>query len=144
MFAQRPSIWDSVLSILKSKNNFHIEYLSTMYTNPFGISKLTKNRFQTNEYILYSSKNNVLKGWKQNNLFLKLKFLYLGGAIGIFVGISFWSIYDDIFGPWIEWFERIFGKKFNNWFQFQYSRVPNKKEDCLRLKILPFYLDPID
>ena len=85
-----------------------------MYTNPFGISKLTKNRFQTNEYILYSSKNNVLKGSKQNNLFLKLKFLYLGGAIGIFVGISFWSIYDDIFGPWIEWFERIFGKKFNN------------------------------
>ena len=33
-----------------------------------------------------------------------------GGIIGIFVGLSFWSIYVDFIGPIIEWFEYKFSK----------------------------------
>ena len=44
---------------------------------------------------------------------LKYFFAYSGGAIGIFVGISFWSLYVDVFGPWIEWFEIVMGNGHN-------------------------------
>ena len=33
---------------------------------------------------------------------------FAGGAIGIFVGISFWSLYVDTFGPLFEWLEKRF------------------------------------
>ena len=42
----------------------------------------------------------------------KIFFAYSGGAIGIFVGMSFWSVYVDTFTPWIEWMERKVNKIF--------------------------------
>ena len=43
---------------------------------------------------------------------LKYFFAYSGGAIGIFVGMSFWSVYVDTFAPWIVWMERKVNKIF--------------------------------
>ena len=44
---------------------------------------------------------------------------HVGGAVGIFVGISFWSLYVDIVGPLFEWLE----KKFLHFLSFDVKKI---------------------
>ena len=118
---------------VKEYRIFDMEY----FTDPAVQNFLTKNNYtkssaiminhqkpkeliQYEEVLEYDSSNFISDaGIKIQKFFIRLfpitKLLlfckyFLGGTVGIFVGLSFWSVYETVCGPIFQWLEKKFLK----------------------------------